>query len=146
MKTSKSKAVWKGNLKEGNGVMHVGSLSDTFAYTFASRFADGKNTNPEEMIAAAHSGCFSMALANSVSEHGYQVDSIETEAEVKLDQVNGAFKITETTLNVLADIPGIDEGTFMKFAVDAREKCPVSEALSSVKVKMNAHLMEHHGA
>ena len=142
MKTSKASAVWKGNLKEGTGIMHVDSLSDSFAYNFASRFANGKNTNPEELIAAAHSGCFSMALANMLSENGYEVNSIKTDAEVKINEVEGAFKITDSTLYVSADINDIDEEEFTKYVDEAKDGCPVSQALSSVKINLHAQLIE----
>jgi len=141
MKTNISKAIWNGKLKDGNGKMSIGSALEDFPYTFSSRFEDGKGSNPEELIAAAHAGCFSMAFSARLVEEGFTPKSISTIAEVKLEKDKDGFKISESMLNTKADVPGIDEETFMKLAEEAKRNCPVSRALSSIKIELNANLV-----
>jgi len=123
-------AVWKGDLPHGDGTLSVQSavLRDE-AYTFATRFEDAPGTNPEELIAAAHAGCYSMALANVLSKKGYQVDGLETMATVHLASKDGGFAINKSALRVRGRIPGIDQDTFERLAQQADSECPVSNLL-----------------
>ncbi|MDZ7716935.1 MAG: OsmC family protein [Balneolaceae bacterium] len=140
MPTKNAEAVWKGDLKTGSGIMKLESGSYEGTYTFASRFENGKGTNPEELIGAAHAGCYSMALSNELAQAGFTPDSVETKADVVLDPTSDGPPITTITLNVNAQVPGIDEGTFMEHANGAKENCPVSQALAGVDIKLNAKL------
>lgn len=136
MPTRNANAVWKGDLKSGKGTMKFGSGAFEGAYSFASRFEEGAGTNPEELIGAAHAGCFSMALSNELAEAGFTPESVQTKADVLLD----GSAITTITLNVDARVPDIDEDTFLEHAEGARENCPVSKALTGVTIKLNASL------
>jgi osmotically inducible protein OsmC len=133
------KAVWEGDLPKGKGTVKFGSFEG--AYSFSSRFEDGKGTNPEEMIAAAHSGCYSMALAHGLATSGFTPKKIETTAKVHLDKVGDGFKITLIELETRADVPGIDNAKFMEIAEATKTGCPVSQALSAVEMKLNAKLV-----
>lgn len=121
-------AQWNGSLKEGSGILGTQShvLHET-PYSFRSRFGDGKETNPEELIAAAHAGCFSMALALALGEAGYQPESIATRAELAFDP--GVLEITTIHLSLAAKIPGITESVFQEIAARAKTGCPVSKVL-----------------
>jgi osmotically inducible protein OsmC len=110
-------------------------------YTFASRFQEGKGTSPEELIAAAHAGCFSMAFSNGLAKAGFTPNSVSTEAKVILDQVEGGFGITKIELTTEADVPNIDEKTFQEQAAAAKAGCPVSKALAAVDIQLNAKLI-----
>jgi osmotically inducible protein OsmC len=140
MITRKASAVWEGNLKQGKGSMKFGSGAFEGLYSFASRFEDGKGTNPEELIGAAHAGCFSMALSNMLAEAGYEPTSVATQAAVKLDKAEGGFAIQRIELETVAVVPGIDEATFMEKANAAKEGCPVSKALTGVEITLEAEL------
>jgi osmotically inducible protein OsmC len=131
MKRSAS-AVWKGGLKDGNGTISTesGVLSDT-QYSFKTRFEQGRGTNPEELIAAAHAGCFSMALSLFLGEANLTAERIETSAEVTLEQVGGGFAITAVHLTLRAKVPGADQATFAKVADAAKAGCPVSKLLKA---------------
>jgi osmotically inducible protein OsmC len=133
------KAVWEGDLPRGKGTVKFGSFESP--YSFSSRFEDGKGTNPEEMIAAAHSGCFSMALAHGLATAGFTPKKVETTAKVHLDKVGDGFKITLIELETVADVPGIDKAKFMEIAEATKTGCPVSQALSAVEMKLNAKLV-----
>jgi len=141
MPTRKANAVWNGDLKGGKGTMKMDSGSYEGPYSFSSRFEEGKGTNPEELIAAAHAGCYSMALSAGLGKAGYDPKSVETRADVKLEKVGDGFKITTITLNTKANIPEIDEDTFMEHANGAKDNCPVSQALAGVDIKLNAELV-----
>src|SRR5213596_3183995 len=119
-------AVWQGGLKDGKGSISTASgvLSNT-QYSFSTRFEDGIGTNPEELIAAAHAGCFSMALSGQLGNAGLTADSIKTKASVKLDKVEGGFAITSVHLEVRARVSGADNGAFMTAANNAKAGCPV---------------------
>lgn len=134
------KAVWKGTLKNGKGNLELGSGAFDGAYSFSSRFENGKGTNPEELIGAAHAGCFSQALALGLENAGYPPDEISTIAEVSLEKSNGGFAITTIELSVEAVIEGIDQEEFQKQADAAKSDCPVSKALQGVKITLNAVL------
>jgi lipoyl-dependent peroxiredoxin len=140
MKTRKAHAKWEGDLKQGKGSLKLDSIDKNFAYNFRSRFEEGDETNPEELIAAAHAGCFSMALSGLLSEKGYDVKSIETVAEVSIQKQDNGFGITKSHLTLQADIPGIDENQFNELANQAKKNCPVSQALSAIEISMTASL------
>ncbi len=132
-------AQWNGSLKDGDGSMALGSGAFKGAYSFASRFEDGSGTNPEELIGAAHAGCFSMALANALAEEGFDPQAVETDAQVTLD--GNSLSITTIELRVEATVPDIDADTFQEFASDAKENCPVSKALAGVDIELDATLL-----
>jgi lipoyl-dependent peroxiredoxin len=140
MKTRKANAKWEGDLKQGKGTLKLDSIEKNFAYNFRSRFEEGDETNPEELIAAAHAGCFSMALSGLLTEKGYDVKSIETVAEVSISKQDNGFGITKSHLNLKAEIPGIDENQFNELADQAKKNCPVSKALSAIEISMTASL------
>jgi lipoyl-dependent peroxiredoxin len=139
---NKASASWKGDLKNGNGIMNLTNSPGSFNYTFSSRFENGKGTNPEELIAAAHAGCFSMAFANIVAGKGYVPQVVSTTAIATLANPGNGFLITEIELNTEARIQGIDESTFQTLANEAKMNCPVSKTLSSVTIKLNARLLQ----
>src|SRR2546428_5893786 len=124
----KASAVWQGNLKSGKGAISTASsvLSNT-QYSFSTRFEEGKGTNPEELIGAAHAGCFSMALSAQLGEAGIKPERIETTATVTLDKSDGGFAITAVHLAVRAKIPGAHPHGFQKAADNAKTGCPVSK-------------------
>ena len=136
----KGSAVWMGNLKEGKGTVSTdsGVLSET-QYSFSTRFEDGIGTNPEELIAAAHAGCFSMALSVQLGEAGLTADSISTTATATLENTDGGFAITAVHLDVTAKIPGADSATFETAANNAKAGCPVSKVLNA-EITMDATL------
>ncbi len=133
-------AVWKGDLKNGTGTVKLGSGAFEGMYSFGSRFEEEVGTNPEELIGAAHAGCFSMALSGNLSGAGYNPESIETQAEVQLKKEEAGFTITTITLNCTAQVSDIDEAEFKKHAEDAKKGCPVSRALTGVSINLNASL------
>jgi osmotically inducible protein OsmC len=110
-------------------------------YSFSSRFEDGKGSNPEELIGAAHAGCFSMALAGSLAKAGFSPRRINTTANVHLDKVDQGFKITGVELVTEAEVPGIDNQQFTAIAEEAKKNCPVSQALSAIDIQLNARLV-----
>jgi osmotically inducible protein OsmC len=138
----KAWAVWKGGIKDGGGTIstETGVLRDA-PYGFKSRFEDGKGTNPEELIGAAHAGCFSMALSLMLGEAGLTADKIETHAAVSLEKVGDGFEITSSHLTVTAKIPGADKAKFEELANKAKVGCPVSKLLKA-KITMDATLEE----
>jgi osmotically inducible protein OsmC len=133
MPKRKASARWEGSLQEGNGTMRLATGSYEGPYSFQSRFEEGDGTNPEELIAAAHAGCFSMALSLVLGHAGYEPEGIDTDATVQIDKVGDGFKITRIVLNTRARVPGIDEEEFQKHAEAAKEGCPVSQALGAVE-------------
>lgn len=141
MPTRRGNAEWQGNLPDGNGIISV--ESGTFKnvqYSFKSRFEEGTGTNPEELIAGAHAGCFSMALAHALASEDYKPQSIKTDAEVTLVKAGEGFEINKITLKTIAKVPNIEEGEFNKFANEAKENCPVSKALKAVDIELNVVL------
>jgi osmotically inducible protein OsmC len=136
----KAWAVWKGGIKDGGGTLSTesGVLKEA-PYGFKSRFEGGKGTNPEELIGAAHAGCFSMAFSLMLGQAGLTPERIETHAEVTLDKVGEGFEITASHLNVVAKIPGADQATFQEIANKAKAGCPVSK-LFKAKITMDAKL------
>ncbi len=136
----KASAVWKGGLKDGKGTISTesGVLSNA-QYGFKTRFEDGPGTNPEELIGAAHAGCFSMALSAQLGEAGLTAESINTTATVSLEKVEGGFSITAVHLDLVAKIPGATQQSFETAANNAKAGCPVSKLLNA-KITMNAKL------
>ena len=136
----KANARWQGTAKEGGGTLSVqsGTLQDV-PYTFKARFGDGKGTNPEELIAAAHAGCFTMALSFALDNAGFTADAIDTEAQLTLDQIPGGFAITAIHLTTRARIPSIDAAKFNEIAAGAKANCPVSKVLNAT-ITMDATL------
>jgi lipoyl-dependent peroxiredoxin len=122
-------AQWDGSLREGKGHMRLGGGAYEGAYSFQSRFEEGQGTNPEELIAAAHSGCFSMALAGELGRAGYEPNRVSTTARVHLLKREEGFTIARIELDTEGDVPGIDEATFLEKAEAAKAGCPVSRAL-----------------
>jgi len=136
-----SEATWIGTLKEGHGTMKLGSGFFEGPYTFASRFAEDKGTNPEELIGAAHAGCYSMFLSALLTGAGFPPDRIQAKAAVHLGQTNGAPTITLIELTVEAQVPGLGEGDFQEKAAAAKIGCPVSKALAATEIKLTAQLL-----
>jgi osmotically inducible protein OsmC len=139
MKRSGS-AVWNGSLREGQGTVSTesGVLSET-QYSFSTRFEDGQGTNPEELIAAAHAGCFSMALSGQLGQAGLTPESINTTAAVTLEKTDAGFTITDIHLDVTANVPGADQAAFETAANNAKAGCPVSRLLNA-EITMDARL------
>ena len=140
----KSTAIWNGTGKDGSGKLSStsGVLKDT-PYSFDTRFTseDGKaGTNPEELIAAAHAGCFNMALSFQLGGEGFTPDELNTEAVVHVENIDGQFKIVKIDLKLKGKVPGIEKDKFMEIAEKAKKECPVSQALSSVEITLTAEL------
>jgi len=136
----KASAIWKGGIKDGGGTIstETGVLKNA-PYGFKSRFENGPGTNPEELLGAAHAGCFSMALSLMLGEAGMTAEKIETQAAVTLEKVAEGFAITASHLDVTVKIPGADEAKFQEIAAKAKAGCPVSKVLNA-KITMNAKL------
>jgi osmotically inducible protein OsmC len=136
----KASAVWNGSLKEGKGTISTDSgVLSTTPYSFATRFENGRGTNPEELIAAAHAGCFTMALSGQLGNAGITPKSLETTAEVTLEKLEAGFTVSKIHLDVTADIPGVDKAAFEKAAQDAKAGCPISRLLKA-EITMTARL------
>ena len=140
-------AKWSGTGKEGKGSITTqsGVLSYT-RYGFSKRFGDEKGTNPEELIGAAHAGCFSMALAAGLTKAGHNPTRISTNASTSLEKVGEGLKITTIELTTEGEVPGIDEQTFLDAAEAAKKNCPVSQALAGTEIKLNATLIKSAAA
>lgn len=132
MATRSGSAEWRGDLQGGGGDLTVGDGVFSGAYTYRSRFEEGEGTNPEELLAAAHASCFSMALANILVEAGHPPDSVRTDARVVLRPVDGAPTIAQIQLRTEGRVPGIDADAFARHAEEAKAGCPVSRALAGV--------------
>lgn len=137
-----STAFWEGNLAQGDGEMELESGAYEGDYSFASRFEDGEGTNPEELIAAAHAGCYAMALSNELDEAGYTPERVDADATAHLEEVDGAPTITTIELDAEAEVPDADEDAFREIAEDAKEGCPVSKALAGPDITLDADLVE----
>jgi lipoyl-dependent peroxiredoxin len=140
MPVRNAEATWEGDLKSGKGSMKLGSGAFQGAYSFATRFGNAPGTNPEELIGAAHAGCFSMALSLMLSQAGHIPTRVHTTAKVTIDKVGDGFKITKIQLNTEGQVPGIDAKTFQDFANKAKTGCPVSQALAATPIELQAHL------
>lgn len=138
----KASANWKGDLKAGKGTVstETGTLKDT-QYSFTSRFESGTGTNPEELIGAAHAGCFSMALSASLAGAGFVPDQVSTTANVHFEKVGDGFKITLIELVTDARVPNIDNAKFQEVAAGAKVGCPISKALAATEIKLTAKLV-----
>lgn len=139
----KAEAQWKGNLTKGNGRLSVGSGAVDVPYSLKSRLEDGQSaTNPEELLGAAHAGCFTMALAAQLSGAGFTPTEFQTQAKVSFDKVGNGFAITRVDLETSADVAGIDDVTFQGLAAEAKKNCPVSKALAAIEIGMKATLKQ----
>ncbi len=133
-------AHWQGGLKDGKGTVSTQSgVLDQQQYSFGTRFEDGKGTNPEELIGAAHAGCFSMALSMVLGEHDMVADSIDTKATVHLEEQDGGFAVPKIHLELRASIPGADVDKFLEAAEAAKENCPISK-LFNAEITLDAKL------
>lgn len=142
MPTQTAEAEWQGNLARGSGRLKLGSGAFEGPYSFKSRFEEGQSdTNPEELIGAAHAGCFTMALTAALSQAKLVPTRIHTTAKVTIEKVGDGFGITGITLETEAEIPGIDDAGFQKTAHAAKEGCPVSKALAGTKIELVARLL-----
>jgi osmotically inducible protein OsmC len=141
MAVRKADATWNGTLKEGGGTMRFGSGAFEGNYTFASRFEEGEGTNPEELVGAAHAGCFSMFLAAQLTGAGFKPNRVQTTATVYLGRDDAGPKITKIELKSEADVPEVDEGTFQELAAKSKAGCPVSRALAGTEIELEATLV-----
>ena len=137
MVTRQSEATWEGDLRDGEGTMTVGEDYYTGAYTYVSRFEEGDETNPEELIGAAHAGCFSMALSGDLGKAGYEPERVHTTATVHLEEGT----ITRIELDTEAEVPDIDDDEFQEIAEGAKENCPVSRLLAAAEITLEARLV-----
>jgi lipoyl-dependent peroxiredoxin len=140
MPTRNADATWNGALRDGNGSFSTASGAIDGAYSFSTRFEDGSGTNPEELIAAAHASCFSMALANELGKAGHAPESVSTTAKVHLDKGDAGFSITKIELVTKATVSGVEDGEFQEIATATSKACPVSKALSAVEITLDASL------
>ena len=141
MPVREAEAVWDGNLLKGKGTMKFGSGAFEGAYSFSSRFESGKGTNPEELIGAAHAGCFSMALSLFLEKAGFVPEHIRTKAKVHIDKVGDGFKITVIELDTEAKVAEVDEKKFQELAEATKKGCPVSQALGGTEIRLKARLI-----
>jgi osmotically inducible protein OsmC len=132
MPTRTADAEWNGTLQEGNGHMRLGGGAYEGPYSFSSRFEEGTGTNPEELVAAAHAGCYSMALAGSLGRAGFQPGGIRTTAEVRLERAEAGWNIAAIELRAEAEVEGIEDAQFQEIAEQTKDTCPISKALAAV--------------
>jgi lipoyl-dependent peroxiredoxin len=137
-----AESIWEGTLKEGKGTMKFGSKAYEGSYTFASRFEEGDGTNPEELIGAAHSGCYSMFLSAVLTKEGFKPKKVRTTAKVSLGTVDGAPKITKIELDCEAQVPELDDAKFQEVAEISKKGCPVSKALAGTEIVLQARLIK----
>ncbi len=137
-----AQARWEGSLQEGRGTMRMATGAYEGPYSFQSRFEEGEGTNPEELIGAAHAGCFSMALSGGLGAAGYEPESVETTATVHLDKAGEGFRISRIELDTKARVPGVDREEFGRQAEAAKENCPVSQVLAGADISVRAELLE----
>lgn len=136
-----SSARWQGTLTEGSGTIRTGKGGFEGNYSFKSRFEEGEGTNPEELIAAAHAGCFSMAFSKALSDAGFPPTSVETTANVHLDKTDAGMTVTRIDLDTVGVVPGVDSAEFAKLAEGAKANCPISRLLSpGAEITLNATL------
>ena len=141
MPTRNASAVWNGDLMKGAGNVKLGSGAFEGQYNFSSRFESGTGTNPEELLGAAHAACFSMALSAGLGGAGFKPQRVSTTAKVTVEKVGEGFKITRIQLNTEASVPNIDPGKFQEIAKATKTGCPVSQALASVPMELEAKLV-----
>ena len=142
MPTRTAQARWEGTLEDGRGTMQMATGAYEGPYSYQSRFEEGDGTNPEELIGAAHAGCFSMALSGELGNAGYEPESVETTAKVHIDKAGEDFAISRIELDTAARVPGIDASEFERHAEAAKENCPVSRALAGTEITVEARLVE----
>lgn len=142
MPVRSAKAQWEGNLTEGKGKMSLAGGAYEGPYSFSSRFEEGKGTNPEELIAAAHAGCFSMAFSNQLAKAGFTPKRVATTAKVHLVKGEAGFGVTTIELETEGDVPGIDNAKFQEIADAAKKGCPISKLLTGAEIKLNAKLLQ----
>ena len=140
MPVRSAEAEWEGSLQDGRGHMRFGSGAFEGAYSFSSRFEEGTGTNPEELIGAAHAGCFSMALSGALGRAGHEPRSVATTASVHLNKTDAGFRIQKIDLVTEADVPGLDDAAFQEIARTAKETCPVSAVLAAAEITLEATL------
>ena len=140
MPTRTADAEWRGTLPDGEGKMEFGGGAFSGAYSFGSRFEEGEGTNPEELIAAAHAGCFSMFLAGVLEKAGHAPDSVRTTARVSIDKEDGGFAITRSKLDSEVRVSGVEADDFQRYAEEAKSGCPVSRALGAIEIGLEARL------
>jgi osmotically inducible protein OsmC len=140
MPERKAEAQWEGSLQDGKGTMRFGSGAFEGAYSFSSRFEDGSGTNPEELIAAAHAGCFSMALSGALGRAGHPPERVSTTANVHLERQEAGFRITRIDLVTEASVPGLEDTPFQEIAETAKRTCPVSVVLAGADISLRASL------
>ena len=141
MPTRTSEANWSGSLMEGKGTISLGSKAFSGPYDWKGRSGDGAGTNPEELIAAAHAGCFSMALSHQLAQAGHPPKRVHTTAKVNFEKQTEGFAITRIELRTEAQVPGIDNAAFQKAAQGAKDGCPVSKALKATPITLEAKLL-----
>ena len=141
MPVRSSEAQWDGTLQEGKGTMRFGGGAWEGQYSFSSRFEEGAGTNPEELIAAAHAGCFSMAFAGALGRNGHNPNSVRTTANVHLEKTDEGFRVRRIDLETEADVPGIDEAKFQEVAQTAKATCPISVLLAAAEINLTAKLV-----
>jgi osmotically inducible protein OsmC len=141
MPTRNAQATWTGNLKEGNGTIKLGSGAFEGKYSFGTRFEGAPGTNPEELMGAAHAGCYSMALAAGLGKNGFNPQSVYTTAAVTLEKVGEGFKITKIRLVSEAKVPNIDNAKFQEIATATKSGCPISQALAATPIELEAKLV-----
>jgi osmotically inducible protein OsmC len=140
MPVRSAEAEWKGNLPDGSGKMAFGGGAFEGQYSYGSRFEEGEGTNPEELIAAAHAGCFSMFLAGVLGKAGHEPDSVRTTAKVSIDKDDGGFSITRSDLTTEVSVSGLDDAELQQHAEEAKQGCPVSRALGAIEIGLEAKL------
>jgi lipoyl-dependent peroxiredoxin len=140
MTTRNSRAEWNGDLQSGKGALEVGDGVFEGSYTFASRFEEGDGTNPEELAAAAHAACFSMALSNMLAQAGSPPESVRTEAAMHLEKVEGAPTITRVELTTRGRVPGMEAADFVEHAEKAKTGCPISKLFAGAEITVDAQL------
>src|SRR5919205_1725593 len=146
MPIRKAQAAWHGTFGDGEGKMRLGSGAFEGSYSYRSRMEDAPGTNPEELLGAAHAGCFSMSLARRLSAAGYSPERIHTEARVRFGRAGEGYAISRIDLRTEAEIPGVDEELFLEKAEAAKRDCAVSKALAGVEeIVLEANLVEHAG-
>lgn len=142
MAVRSASAVWEGDLKSGKGSMKLGSGAFEGKFSFGTRFEEAPGTNPEELIAAGHAGCFSMAFSHTLASAGFTPTSVRTSAKAHLEKVADGFAITRIQLACEANVPGIDDAKFRELAEGAKKGCPVSKALAGVQIELDAKLVK----
>lgn len=138
MPVREASATWHGSIREGHGHMQFANYEGS--YSFTSRFEQGDGTNPEELLGAAHAGCFSMALSSGLTAAGHAPSSVQTKAQVHIEKLDAGWTVTRVHLITKAEVPGIEEGEFMEQAENAKATCPVSRALTGVDISLDASL------